>query len=164
MDKKVNHSEQKDKQVRRRRKLDHNFWAKVILVVGLVGGIAAICVGSWKIHGLYEQVGTKSVEELGTELDDLSAEYARIEKEKTDEIEKNGYTDKYVELNNRSAEVSAEITRATNSRYMKETGYNNPQSLGDMLRLAPELWIGVLLVATGLLGHFVLRTKTENKK
>jgi hypothetical protein len=143
-----------DKKVER-SKNDTKKCIKIGSIAGFVFGLILICCGAIRIHNLNVEVGTKSVEALAAEIQELSEEYVKVEKEKAAEVDENGFSDKYNELAEKSAELNIAITKATNSQYMKETGYNNPRSLGDMLRLAPMLWIGCLVVAASIVALFV---------
>ena len=112
----------------RQKRLNARINARACLIAGILVGFVVICLGAIKIHGYYVELGDATPDELSEKITELSEELAKVDAEKWEENEKNGFSDKYVELNNRSAELSAEISRATNSQYMKETGYNNPKS------------------------------------
>jgi len=159
MDKKVSEVETKEKRVRKKIKIDKKLAYRALVVVVAVIGVVIFCFGAVKIHKYYNMLGTKTIEELNTNIVDLSKKYQEVEKEKIEEMDNNGFSDKYFELDAKSMSIRGEISKDTNSRYMKETGYHNPKSFYDMLVLAPELWIGVSFVIAAMVGTYVLKKK-----
>ena len=139
------------------KKINKRALALPVLVIGVIIGIGLICFGAMTIHGYYEELGTKSSEEINSELETKSEEYRLSMLEANEEFEKNGTSDKYIELNKKNVELDKEITSLTNSRYMKETGYHNPNSVGKILELAPTIWIGALVVIASAVAFVVLK-------
>jgi hypothetical protein len=78
-----------------------------------------------------------------------------------EEFQKNGASDKYVELRKKVNELNDETTSLTNSRYMKETGYNNPNSVKKIMELAPTLWIGAIVMVFSIFGILLAVKKSK---
>ena len=140
-------------------KINNKTIAFIGLVVGVLFGAAMISGGIFRILSYQSQMGDKSSEELSSDISSLSAEYSKVESDKLKEYDENGISEKYQELNARSAELSKEISKATNSRYMKETGFNNPKNLDEVFKLAPMIPVGAIVVAVGVVIFVVYHKK-----
>ena len=147
-----------------RSRLSAKKLALPVLIIGIILGVALIGYGAIKIHGYHEELGTKNTDEINTEIGEKAEEYASLVNETTEEFEKNGITDKYLELNDKSNKLSKEITALTNSRYMKETGYHNPNSISKILTLAPTIWIGALVVIASVIVFVAMKEQGKEKK
>lgn len=130
-----------------------------VLIVGLILGIVVVCFGAAKVYDLNNQLGTKDLDEINTSISELAKEYQEAVVEEHAEYDSNGLSDKYIELNKKSTELSKEITKLTNSRYMRETGYNNPNSIWKILELAPMLWIGAVIATASVFAFAMMRKK-----
>lgn len=139
-------------------KLNSKALALPVLIFGIVVSIILICIGAIRIHDLNKQVGTRDLDAINVEIKNKSEEYNTALAEENAEYEANGLSDKYIELNKKSTELSQEITKLTNSRYMKETGYNNPNSLRKILQLAPTIWIGALVLVAAVIAFVVMKS------
>jgi CHASE3 domain sensor protein len=131
------------------------------LIVCVVFGIALIAQGVYTINCRYAELGTKSSEEINTELGTKAEEYRQAILDANEEFQKNGASDKYVELRKKVNELNDETTSLTNSRYMKETGYNNPNSVKKIMELAPTLWIGTIIIVFSIFGILLAVKKSK---
>ena len=156
MDKKVEKPEKKDN-TKTRKKVNFKQLSIIVLVGCIIASLVLFCFGAVKIYDLKKRVGNKTVEELSVDIDSLNSEYEKVEEEKLEEREANGFSEKYFELNRKSSELHKQISQATGSRYMIETGVDNPDSLQKILELVPQLWIGAVVLAVGLIGFVVLK-------
>ncbi|MBR1801729.1 hypothetical protein IJ768_00670 [Candidatus Saccharibacteria bacterium] len=158
MDKSLKKTEQKNKNFFNFKNL-----ARIFLVVCIVVGLVLVCIGSARVHKYKASILDKPVEELSVDIESLSGEYEEIEKEKLDEYEANGFSDKYFELNSKSAEISKKISQATGSRYVKEKG-KTIDTFGDYLNYAPEITAGLVVIVVGFVGFFACKIKINTDK
>ncbi|MBP5512126.1 hypothetical protein J6X90_01955 [Candidatus Saccharibacteria bacterium] len=134
-----------------------SFFALPVLIITIIFGLSLITCGAVKISDLNKQVGTLNEEEINDEISKLSVDLNDISTKALAEFDANGMSDEYLELSKQTDELSTKISELTNSRYMKETGYNNPNSLGKVLELAPTIWIGMAVIIAGIVACVVLK-------
>lgn len=147
-----------DEQTRKRKtKLNYKHLSLLSLLVGVVLGAIFIASGIGKLIGYQNEMGTKTVDELSAEIKTLSEEYKAKKQERDKEFEKNGFSEKYLSLNEEALQIDKEISKATNSRYMKTEGFHNPKNLEEMIAEAPEILVGVVVILIGIIIFFVLR-------
>ena len=134
-----------------------SYFALPVLIISIVFGLSLITFGAVRISDLNKQVGTLSETEINDEIAKLAVDFEKVSSEALEEFNTNGMSDKYLELSKQTDEYSTKITELTNSRYMKETGYNNPNSLDKILELAPTLWIGTAVIIAGIVACVILK-------
>jgi hypothetical protein len=151
-----------DKKSRERtRNIDYKKTAIVALVVGLIFGISLCVYSGYQLYEYRKELGNRTVEELNEDANSAVDEYLEIEKEKIAELEANGYSDKYIELNNKSARALMKQTSANHSLYMIDTGYHNPRNLWELLITQPLLFVGIFMCGAGVVSFFVLKNKAK---
>ncbi len=132
---------------------------KFVPLLFVLGGLILFGRGAIQLHNINAEIGNKTVEELTEDITALSEELQKNESEKQTEYDNNGFSDKYLELNERSSELRIRITNATGSRYTKETGKGNPDSLGDIMVLIPILPISVVVILAGIILQVIVNKK-----
>jgi hypothetical protein len=137
---------------------------KYVPLLFVIGGLLLFGCGSIKLHELNMEIGTETVEQLNEELPTLSDEYDEANKAAQEELEKNGYSEKYNELVEKATEIKIKISSKTNSRYVKETGDGNPDSIGDIFMLIPTIPIGIFVVILGVVLELIITKEKKTKK
>lgn len=153
-----------EKETRKKKTIDFKALSIVSLVLGLVIGVVLIAFGTGKLIGYQNEMGIKTVDELSKEIRDLTEKYSDKEDERDEEFESNGFSEKYTQLDNEADAIDEEITKLTNSRYMREEGWHNPRNIGEAVSDAPEIVVGAVVMIIGVIGFFVLQRADKNKK
>ena len=146
-----------DKQTVRNRKFNYELCSLLSLAIGAIVGVVLVAFGVGKLNGYNSGMGFKSVDELTSEILELSDKYSDKEDERDKEFDENGFSEKYLQLDEEASEIDEEITKLTNSRYMREEGWHNPSNLGEVIGLAPEIAIGAGFIVAGIVGFFIFR-------
>lgn len=152
------------KSVVRRKRFNYQAKAKCALIAGVVIGLVLVCVSGVQLYNYHKERGTMTTEELNTEIEKYAEESGKYEKEKNEELEKNGRTKKYLELSQKWADATKKKTDAQHSIYMDNTGYHNPRNLWEFIMAAPLLFVGVLCVAAGLVARSIILEKGKKKE
>ncbi len=145
----------------RKRKINIKELFKFVPLLFVIGGLLISGCGALNLYKLNLEIGNESVEELDDDIAVLSEEYKKVEQQKRDEYAKNGLSDKFMELNERATELRIKTSARTNSRYVKETGDGNPDSLLDIIIIVPSIPIGIVIVVIGVVLQIV---NTKKKK
>ncbi len=119
--------------------------------------VGMLMAGIIKICRIQHDLGDKNVTELSADIEDKAKKMTEKEEERDKEYVKNGFSDEYFRINDEVAKISTEISRATNSRYMQETGFNNPRNFGELMRIVPGLVIGAITILVSGIILFILR-------
>lgn len=161
MDKSMRNKESKE--TSKKANIDFNLCSWASLIVGLVVGVMLITFGTGRLIGYQSEMGMKTTEELSNEILELSDKYSDKEDERDEEFNQNGFSDEYLKLDEEAAELDEEITKLTNSRYMREEGWHNPRDIGEALTLAPEIIVGLVFLVLGIAG-FCIFQRLKNKR
>ena len=145
---------------RKRSRINKDIF-KFVPLLFVVGGLILFGCGAIKLHKINAEIGNESIEQLSEDIPALNDEYEKVIKEADAEHEKNGLSDKYLELNEQATQIKIKISEKTNSRYVKETGKGNPDSIGDIFMLVPVIPIGIVVVILGVILQVVV---TKEKK
>lgn len=147
---------------RKRSRINKDLF-KYVPLLFVIGGLILFGCGAIKLHKINAEIGDESVEQLTEEIPVLNEEYEKISKEADDEYAKSGLSEKYLELNDQATQIKIKISEKTNSRYVKETGKGNPDSIGDIFALVPVIPIGIVVVVLGVVLQVVI-TKEQKVK
>ena len=134
-----------------------------VLVAGITAGVILFVNGIYAVEFKKEELTDKPVGTLNTEIGDKSEDLEKILDEINAENEKNGMSDKYFELQAKASELSVEISKATNSMYLKqEKGEKMPETVEQKIAVAPGLVYGPIFALVGIGLAAYLRMKTKN--
>ena len=145
----------------RKRLKDKRELFKFVPLLFVIGGLLLFGCGAIKLHKINAEIGDESVEQLTEEIPALSEEYDKVSKEADAEREKNGLSEKFLELNEKATELKIQISAKTNSRYVKETGKGNPDSLGDIFALVPVIPVGIVVVIIGVVLQVIVNKEQK---
>jgi hypothetical protein len=145
---------------RKRSRINKDLF-KYVPLLFVVGGLILFGCGAVKLHKINAEIGDESIEQLAEDIPALNEEYEKVSKEADTEYAAKGLSDRYLELNEQATQIKIKISEKTNSRYVKETGKGNPDSIGDIFALVPVIPIGMVVVILGVILQVVI---TKEKK
>jgi hypothetical protein len=139
--------------------------ARYIFVLGTVVGVLLTTNGVLQIKYYKDKVTDRPLTEITEEYNPLALELGQVKREKIAEHDKNGESEKYLELAQKQAELEEKIQPLSESKFMKETGYHNPKSIAEYFEVAPTLGVGLVFLVATIVAVYVLRKiDIENTK
>lgn len=144
-------------------KIDYKILVRYILILGIAVGGLLTTNGILQIKTYKDKVGDRPLEEITEEYNPLTLELGQVKREKFLEYEKNGESEKYIELSKKQAELEEKIKPLSESKFMKETGYHNPKSLAEVFEDAPTLGVGLFFIVGTIVVTYVL-VKLDREK
>lgn len=133
------------------------------LVVAVIGAFFIIG-GVMRVNEMRDKITDRSIEDLNSESILTTKEMDKKIKERDDEFEKNGVSDKYLELANEVYSMSSKVSKNTNSVYLKDNGVEMPNTLFQKIRVAPALLYGFFIIILAVVLWVASMKRLDYKK